>query len=107
MGKLRRRVNTLALTVLVVMSFIAYGIVLLVAIVVAPAAALYYLVGRFGLPWYVGSLIGFVYVIWLNDRREELPPKRPAPRQDHVDAAHTTQKSPGLFTSMLTIGSLC
>lgn len=103
MGKLRRRVSTSAVAVLVVVSVVAYGMVLLVAIV-APAVALAYLVRWFGWPWYVGALIGFVYVIWVNDRLEMLSPTRPAPREKHLDAAHTAEKSPGLFMSMLTVG---
>ena len=103
MGKLRRRVNTSAVDVLVVVYIVAYGIVLLVAIV-APAAGLAYLLNRFGWPWYVGALLGFVYAIWVNDRLEMLSPTRPAPREKHLDADHTAEKSPGLLTSMLTVG---
>jgi hypothetical protein len=104
MGKLRLRDNALAMTVLVVVSFIAYGIVLFLVAVVAPMVGLYYLVSRFGWPWYVGALIGLVYVIWLNDRLEWLSPERPAPREKHMDAAHTAEKSPGLFMLMLAAG---
>jgi hypothetical protein len=103
MGKLRLRGKYFVMTVLFVVSLIAYGIVVVVPLV-GPPVGMAYLFRWFGWPWYVGCLISIVYMVWVNDRLELLSPTRPTPRENHMDAAHTVEESPGLFMLMLAAG---